>query len=95
MSSATDTSESEAAIITRLLNLDENELTPEAARFVLKIDFPESDHDRMNDLATKARAGTLTDAERQVLERYIHVGEVLSLWHSKARRVLKRSGQSI
>ena len=93
MSTATDTSE--AAIITRLLKLDENELSPEAARFVLKINFPESDHVRMNDLAAKARAGTLTDAERQLLERYIHVGELLSLWHSKARGVLKRSGQSV
>lgn len=93
MSTAIDTSE--AAILTRLLNLDDDELSPEAARFVLKIDFPESDHARMNDLATRARAGTLSDAERQVLERYIHVGEVLSLWHSKARRALKRSGRSI
>lgn len=93
MSIATDTSE--AAIINRLLKLDEKELNPEVARFVLSIQFSDADHAQMDDLAAKARAGTLTESERQALERYIHVADVLSLWHSKARRTLKRAGQSV
>ena len=88
---STATENTEAAILNRLLNLDDEELTPEVARFVLGIRFRDSDHARMDELAAKARAGTLAQAEQRELESYIHVGDVLALWHSKARRVLSRA----
>jgi hypothetical protein len=44
----------------------------------------------MNDLAEKARQGTLTDEERAQIESYERVGHMIGLLQSKARRSLKQ-----
>ena len=43
----------------------------------------------MNELARKNQDGLLNDAEREELEGYVKVGDVLSLLHLKARRSLQ------
>jgi hypothetical protein len=45
----------------------------------------------MDELAAKARAGTLQAEERAEAENYEHVGHLLALMQSKARRSLHRS----
>jgi len=45
----------------------------------------------MRDLAERNNAGELTDAERSDLQSYVHVGNFLSLAHSKARLSLRHS----
>ena len=86
----TVTTNSEAAIWSRVIEPENNGLSPEAARSLLELGFSERDKVRMNELAAKNREGLLTDAERQELEGYVKVGDVLSLLHLKARKSLKR-----
>jgi len=67
---------------------EKNKLSPEAARSLLELGFSERDRVRMNELARKNQEGLLDDAERQELEDYVKVGDVLSLIHLKARKSL-------
>jgi hypothetical protein len=69
----------EAAIWTRVIGPEKNGLTPEAARSLLKLGFSDQDKSRMNELARKNQEGLLTAVERQELESYVKVGDVLSL----------------
>jgi hypothetical protein len=64
-------------------------LSPAAARALLKVRFSQRDVDRMNELAQKARAGTLTAEEQADLENYERIGCLLDMLHSQARRRLK------
>jgi hypothetical protein len=91
MSSQVITPNTEAAILARIIQTDERELTPEAARYLLSMRLPSSDEDRVNELSEKARAGTLTAAEGQELDSYLHIGSLLAVIQSKARRLLKHA----
>lgn len=84
------TTSGEAMIWSRVLALENNGLSPEAARSLLEIRFGEQDRVRMKELAEKNQEGLLTQAEQQELEGYVKVGDVLSLLHLKARRSLQR-----
>src|SRR5229473_2651015 len=83
------TSKTSAAIWERVIHFEE-ELSPLAARALLKIRFSPRDHDRMHELSGKARAGTLTDKEELEIDTYERLGCVLDILHSKARRALKK-----
>jgi hypothetical protein len=85
---STVTGNSHAAIFGRLIESDQEDLSPDLARYLLRLSFPRQDRERVNELATKARAGTLSVEERDELERYSLAGDVLALWQSKARRSL-------
>lgn len=80
----------EAAIWARLIDPEKNGLSPEAARSLLAITFSVEDKARMGELAEKNGAGRLTAEERQELESYVKVGDVLSLLHLKARKSLPK-----
>ena len=51
--------------------------------------LPSSDEERVNELSAKARSGSLTDSEMQELDSYLHIGTLLGVMQSKARRLLK------
>ena len=89
MSSQVVTPNTEAAILARIIQADERELTPDAARYLLSMKLPSSDEDRVNDLSGKAQQGTLTEAEAQELDSYLHIGFLLGIMQSKARQLLK------
>ena len=91
MSSQVVTPNTEAAILARIIQTDERELTPDAARYLLSMRLPSSDEDRVNELSAKARAGSLTDVEGQELDSYLHIGSLLAVMQSKARRLLKHT----
>lgn len=84
---------SEGDIWTRLLGPGAADIPPEAARFLLGLSFGEEDNARMHELAAKARAGTLTPAERDETASYERAGALLSLLKAKARLALK-NGQA-
>jgi hypothetical protein len=67
MSSQVITPNTEAAILARIIQSDEQELTPEVARYLLSMKLPSGDEDRVNELSAKARGGSLTEAETQEL----------------------------
>lgn len=83
------TPKGEAVIWTRVIEPEANGLTPDAARALLALGFSERDKSRMDELAEKNREGQLSAEERQELEGYVKVGDVLSLLHLKARKSLK------
>lgn len=85
---------SEAAILKRLIEPEKDDLTPDTARYILRLSFRDTDLERMDELAAKARAGTLGEDERAEIENYEHVGHMLALMQSKARRSLASRGAS-
>ncbi len=91
MSSQVLTPNTESAILARLLESDGRELTPEAARYLLSMKLPTPDEDRVDELSEKARAGSLTEAESEELDGYLHVGSLVAVWQSKGRRILKNT----
>jgi hypothetical protein len=82
------TTKSEAAIWARVIGAENNGLSTEAARTLLQLGFSEWDKSRMNELAQKNQEGLLSAEEREELEGYVKVGDVLSLLHLKARKSL-------
>jgi hypothetical protein len=75
-------------ILNRLLEPESGSLSTEAARYLLSIDFPEADRERMDTLAEKSQAGELLADERDELEEYVRIGHLLALIQSKARQSL-------
>ena len=85
-------SKPETAIWQRTIVPDPGNLSPEAARALLKLAFTEEDDRAMDGLALKAQAGTLTPEENRLLDGYRHVAWLLGLLKSKARLSLQRAG---
>lgn len=79
----------DVAIWERVMSF-ETEPSPTAARALLKLQFAESDRERMSELASKARQGMLSADEGREADAFERVGCVLDILHSKARRVLNR-----
>jgi len=91
MSSRALSSNTEAAILARLMQAQQTDLSRGAAEDLLSLRFDEGDVARMNELAELARQGDLSDAERAELDSYRHVGNLLAIIQSKARRVMRQS----
>ena len=91
MSSQVITPNTEAAILARLIQARDG-MSPDVAKYRLSIDFGAEDTERMNVLAERAREGDLTAEEVAELDSYLHVGSLLSILQSKARRLLKSEG---
>lgn len=81
--------DSDAAILSRLIEPDVKNLPPEVARYILSLEFSRIDHDRMQRLAARAREGILTPAEQDEAESYERIGHFITLLKSKARKSLK------
>jgi hypothetical protein len=65
-------------------------MSPDVAHRILQVNYSEADHLRMAELASKSNEGTLSNEEREELETYVEVGDLLSLLQSKARSYLKK-----
>ena len=78
-----------AAIWQRVLEFD-GELSPTAARALLKLRFSERDHELLDELSAKAHAGALTPDEQMQLDTFERLGCLLDVLHSKARRALMK-----
>jgi hypothetical protein len=59
---------------------------------LLSIEFGETDRERMDELADRSEAGSLTDEERAEFDGYLHVGNLLAVMQSQARVALSRTG---
>jgi hypothetical protein len=92
--SAISTIDRGVEILTRTIQPAEGNLPIEAARSLLSFQLSPTDWERVNDLAAKARAGTLTSEERVELDEYERITCLLELLQSKARLSLKHAGLS-
>ncbi len=81
---------SAADILERLIDPHTPGLPEPAAKAILEISFPMSDVRRMNELAEKARQGSLTPEEQDEIEDYERVGHLLGMLQSKARLSLSQ-----
>jgi hypothetical protein len=88
------TTSAEADILSRLIRPENQNLSPEVARWILQLRFPDEDSARMNELASKARADSLTTEEEQQLHGYLFVGAMIDLMHSQARHFLNESKEN-
>jgi hypothetical protein len=79
----------EAGILARLIRNRTDDLSRDAANYLLSLQFDEDDVSRMNELSEMARLGTLAAADTAELDSYIHVSNLLAVMQSKARRVLR------
>ena len=79
-------------ILSRIVGPEEGNLTPDAARAVLRLRLDESDRLRAHELAVKNQEGKLTAAEEAEIEAYQRVGRLVDLLRAKARRSLKQAG---
>ncbi len=84
-------SETEAAILSRLVDPETPSFSAEVARSILDIKFSQEDVDRMHELLDKANDGTITAAEQDESNSYERIGHLLGLLQSKARISLKDS----
>lgn len=76
----------EAAILARLVERREDELSQGAAEYFLSMRFSDEEIARMNELSELARQGTLSQEDQRELDSYIHVSNLLGTLQSKARR---------
>jgi hypothetical protein len=83
--------EAETAILKRVLRPDIGDVSPDAAKALLRLTFAESDHARMTELSEKAQAGTLSAPEQDELDGYINVSHLIAFIQSKARLSLRNA----
>lgn len=90
---ATESSRTSAAIgiWARIVRPDRPTYSPETSRAILQLDFDPDDHHRIAELSTKANEGTLTPPEREELESYVEINDILALLQSKARQSLAKT----
>lgn len=79
-----------AAIFERLLMNGAAKMSMTEARFVLKMGFNKEDQARMEDLAERNQEGALSPEEHEELMNYVHVGNMLVILQSRARKTLKK-----
>lgn len=78
-------------ILGRIVRPQSPLLSAQGAREILTLTFSDEDRQRMDELAAKAQAGSLSAAEQDECRTYEQIGHLLSLLHSKARSALKQA----
>jgi hypothetical protein len=84
-------SNSDAAIVSRLIDPESGEWSADEAKVILKLRFSSYDNERMRDLLEKAKSGTLSSIEESEIESYRHLGNLLSLLWAKARLAIQQA----
>jgi len=79
----------EPVIWARLIQAPKAPISPDAARYLLSINFNEADSGRMQQLMDKSNEGAMTPDEAAELDGYVNIANLLSVMHSQARIVLK------
>jgi hypothetical protein len=78
----------QADLLRRILERQDQALTPEVAQFFLQLDLPEPDRQRLDELTAKSRQGNLSSAEEADLDEFRRLGRLVELMKLKARKVL-------
>jgi hypothetical protein len=86
-----------AEIWVRVVEPYTHDLSREAGRGLMQLQFTEFDRARMNELGAKAHASELTPDERLEMEAYVIVAGLLEPIHQKGRNCVRKpkpDGQS-
>ncbi len=84
----------EVGILSRAVAPENGNWPSEIARAMLTIHLSPEDRQRMNDLADKARAGTLTCDEELEIETYRQTTRLIELMKAKSRVSLQQSSHT-
>ena len=84
----------EADILDEMVSPDGGDLPPEGARALLALRFTPKAISRMDELAAKNRDDAISPLEREEMEKYMRVGNFLSIVKAKARLSLTRHGSA-
>jgi hypothetical protein len=85
------TSSNEAAIRSRVIQLEKDDLPDEQAKTLLRLKFEQRDLDRrLQELVVGNQDDELTTAEKEELQDYPRVSAFLDLMHAKARYSLRK-----
>lgn len=79
-----------AELLRKVFDLPGRGLSQPLAESILSLDFPDSDADHIAELNAKANEGQLTESEREELEAYANIADLLAYWQLKARQTLKQ-----
>ena len=82
-------STNQSEILARAIDEHTAELSPEVARFLLSLKLAACDVSRMNELAEKARDGTLVDEESREIDEYRRSSRTVDILKLKARLALQ------
>ena len=80
----------EVSMLGRLLANGAGRLSATVARHLLRLRFGKEDIARMNDLAERNQKGRLSRAEREELDSYVKVGQIVAILQSEARMALRK-----
>lgn len=84
----------DADIFAEVVSSDETPFEAEMARAILRLKFSEAQNERMRDLADKNNRGVLSPGERELMESFRRVGNLLALLQSRARLTLRGADPS-
>ncbi len=70
------------------------DMSPPEANAVLRWKFDDEAKLKMEELAERNGRGELSEAEREELEAYVNVGQVVAILQAKARLSLKHSDEN-
>lgn len=79
----------DADIFSEIVASDQTRLEPEMSRAILRLKFSEAQNERMRELADKSNRGVLSEDDRQMIESFRRVGNLLALLQSNARLALR------
>jgi hypothetical protein len=82
---------SESDILNDMVAPDVADFHPEAAKALLALHFTAAAVDRMNQLAEKNRTDAISLAEKEEMEKFMRVGNLLSFLKAKARLSLVKN----
>ena len=70
-------------------------LTPEVAKRIVSLRADRELQSRVDELADKANAGTLSDEERSEYEQYVSFSQFVTLLQIKARNLLDQAPDAV
>ncbi|MGE3406328.1 MAG: hypothetical protein AB7I37_05890 [Pirellulales bacterium] len=82
----------QATILTRALGTASAPMTEDLARYLISIKLDPTDEQRANELAEKARQGSLSLVEQAEIDEYRRVGRVMESLRLRAHISLNRAG---
>lgn len=78
----------QTAILDRALGTSSSKMTLDAARYFMGIHLDPVDAERANELAAKARSGSLTNDEELEIDEYRRTGRTIEMLRIRASAVL-------
>ena len=84
----------EAEILIDVINPESGDIPPSIAKEFVKLRFSDEANQRIRELLSSNKAGTISNIERDDLDKYLRVGQFIDLIQAKARLSLVSSGES-